>query len=77
MIKLTDSELISYEKATHCYICNEEFKEKKIIRLEIIVILLENIEVLLPINVIFWLENPNLFQLFYFKVMMLIYLLNN
>ena len=29
MIKLTDSELISYEKATHCYICNEEFKEKK------------------------------------------------
>ena len=48
---LTKEQQESYENAKICYICKEEFenkylKHKKIIKLEIIVMMQENIEVL-------------------------------
>ena len=55
MIPLTDEEKESYENQKICHVCEKEFstdnKDKKIIKSEIIVIILENIEELLIIIV--------------------------
>ena len=55
MIPLTDKENKSYQMQKVCYICKEEFStdnDKSIIKSEIIVIPLENIEELLIIFII-------------------------
>ena len=65
MIPLTDEEKKSHENQKICHICEREFstdnKDKKIIKSEIIVIILENIEELLIIIVIYVIKYPKRF----------------